>query len=112
MYLSLIDGCLYKISTHFLPEIDINLFNIGFVISLNELKGLTQNRVTLLGNIPPRNVLASGKPVNVTNATVDLLNSLKDKSRVILSCGGGMPIGVTTENLMAFVQAVSIYSGN
>jgi len=45
------------------------------------------------------------------NAKVELLNSLKDKSKVILSCGGGMPPGVSTENIMAFVQAVRNYSG-
>jgi uroporphyrinogen-III decarboxylase len=101
-----------KVSAPFLPEIGVNFFNMGFDISLNELKGLTQNKVTLLGNIPPRDVLASGKPVEVTNATVELLNSLQDKARVILSCGGGMPPGVSTENITAFIHAVRNYSGN
>lgn len=95
-----------KISAPFLPEMGVNLFNMGFDISLNELKGLTQNKVTLLGNIPPRDVLAGGSPVEVTNATVELLNSLTDKSKIILSCGGGMPPGVSTENIIAFVKTV------
>jgi len=99
-----------KVSAPFLPEIGVNLFNMGFDISLNELKELTQNKVTLLGNIPPRDVLASGDPVEVTKATVELLDSLKDKSRVILSCGGGMPPGVSTENITAFIQAVRNYA--
>ncbi len=99
-----------KVSAPFLPELGINLFNMGFDISLNELKQLTKNKVALLGNIPPRDVLAKGSPVDVTNAAVELLNSLEDKSRIILSCGGGMPPGVSTENITAFVQAVSNYS--
>ncbi len=101
-----------KISAPFLPSIGVNLFNMGFDISLNQLKQLTQNKVTLLGNIPPRDVLARGNPVDVTNATVELLNSLEDKSKVILSCGGGMPPGVSTENITAFVEAVRNYSGS
>jgi len=101
-----------NVSAPFLPQIGVNLFNMGFDISLNELKELTQNKVTLLGNIPPRDVLASGDPVDVTNATVELLNSLKDKSKVILSCGGGMPPGVSTENITVFIQAVRNFAGS
>lgn len=100
-----------KISAPYLTEMDVNLFNMGFDISLNELKLLTQNKVTLLGNIPPRNVLASGGTDDITRTIIELLNSLKDKSRVILSCGGGMSPGVSTENITAFIQAVRNYSG-
>jgi len=101
-----------KVSAPFLPEMGVNLFNMGFDISLNELKELTQNKVVLLGNIPPRDVLANGSTADVKNSTDELLNSLKDKSRVILSCGGGMPPGVSTENITAFVQMVRNYSGS
>jgi uroporphyrinogen-III decarboxylase len=95
-----------KVSAPMLPEIGVNLFNMGFDISLNELKQLTQNRVTLIGNIPPRDVLASGDVVQVTNTTANLVNSLQDKSKVIFSCGGGMPPGVSSENIQAFIKAV------
>ena len=95
-----------KVSAPMLPEIGVNLFNMGFDISLNELKQLTQNRVTLMGNIPPRDVLASGDVVKVTDTTVKLVHSLHDKSRVIFSCGGGMPPAVSSENINAFIQAV------
>jgi uroporphyrinogen decarboxylase len=101
-----------KVSAPYLPEIGVNLFNMGFDITLNELKQLTQNKVTLLGNIPPRDVLASGSPNDVTNATSELIKSLQDKSKVILSCGGGMPPGVKSENIKAFIQAVKNCSGN
>jgi len=95
-----------KVSAPLLPEIGVNLFNMGFDISLNELKQLTQNRVTLVGNIPPRDVLASGDVAKVTDTTAKLVNSLQNKSRVIFSCGGGMPPGVSSENIQAFINAV------
>jgi len=95
-----------KVSAPLLPEIGINLFNMGFDLNLNELKQLTQNKVTLLGNIPPRDVLASGDITKVAEVTTRLVNSLQDKSRVIFSCGGGMPPGVSSENILAFVKAV------
>jgi uroporphyrinogen decarboxylase len=99
-----------KVSAPFLPEMGVNLFNMGFDISLTELKALTQNKVTLLGNIPPRDVLASGDAAKVTATTIELLNSLQDKSRVVLSCGGGMPPGVSSENIAAFVAAVKNFT--
>jgi len=58
-----------------------------------------------LGSIPPRDVLAAGTPEQVKQATATMLNELNDKSRFILSCAGGMPPGVTTDNIRAFLQA-------
>ena len=100
-------GC--RVSAPFLPEMGINLFNMGFDITLNELKTMTGNSVTLVGNIPPRDVLASGTPGDVIRATTELINSLEDRSRVVLSCGGGMPPGVTSENITAFIKTVKNY---
>ncbi|MBU0472973.1 MAG: uroporphyrinogen decarboxylase family protein [Bacteroidetes bacterium] len=95
-----------KASAKFLPEMGVNLFNMGFDIHLNELKELTQNKITLVGNIPPRDVLANGTTEDVKTKTKELINSLKDKSRIILSCGGGMPPEVTSENIDAFINSV------
>jgi len=67
---------------------------------------LTENKVVLLGNIPPRDVLAFGAPGDVNRVTTELIDSLQDKSRVIMSCGGGMPPGVKSENIAAFIDAV------
>ena len=95
-----------KASAPFLPEIGVNLFNMGFDITLNELKTLTGNKITMLGNIPPRDVLASGSSNDVKRVTTELIDSLQDKSRVIVSCGGGMPPAVKSENIAAFIEAV------
>jgi uroporphyrinogen decarboxylase len=95
-----------KVSAPILPEMGVNLFNMGFDVTLNKLKQVTQNRVTMLGNIPPRDVLAAGSADQVAKATTELIESLEDRSRVILSCGGGMPPEVSTENVEAFIGAV------
>lgn len=97
-------------SVQFLPEMGVNLFNMGFDTDLNQLKELTNNQVTMLGNIPPRDVLAQGSAAEVKAATLDLLRGLDDPSRVILSCGGGMPPEVTTENIQAFIDTVKNYN--
>ncbi len=95
-----------RISAPYLPEMGVNLYNMGFDVNLNELKQLTQNKVALLGNIPPRDVLAKGDEATVSEATVELVHSLNDISKVIFSCGGGMPPDVSSENISAFVRAV------
>jgi uroporphyrinogen decarboxylase len=33
------------------------------------------------------------------------MESVGDKSRIVLSCGGGMPPGVSTQNIEAFLSA-------
>ncbi len=93
-----------RVSAPYLPEMGVNLFNMGFDIPLNELKSLTQNQVTLLGNLPPRDVLAAGTPEAVEAATRELVVALSDRRRVILSCGGGMPPGVGSANIAAFLR--------
>lgn len=98
-----------QVSASYLPEIGVNLFNMGFDISLNDLRDLTNNKVALLGNIPPRDVLANGTVDDIINVTKNLIDSLKDKSRIILSCGGGMPPGVKAENIDAFIKTVKNY---
>ena len=95
-----------RVSAPILPEIGINLFNMGFDVSLNELKELTQNKITMLGNLPPRDVLASADAATVSVKTKEMVDALKNRSRIIASCGGGMPPAVSTENIKAFIKAV------
>lgn len=95
-----------KVSAPFLPELGVNLFNMGYELTLSELRQLTQQRVVLLGNLPPRDVLASGTPEIVREQTRAMLTALPEKARVIFSCGGGMPPAVSTANLKAFIETV------
>ena len=96
-------------SVKYLPEIGVNLFNMGFDTDLNLLKDLTGNRVTMVGNIPPRDVLANGTIQKVKECTLELLEGLNDHSRVIFSCGGGMSPGVEDDNLKAFIHIIQSF---
>jgi uroporphyrinogen decarboxylase len=89
----------------YLPEMGVNLFNFSFRHTLAEMKELTNNAVTLLGNIPTLEVLAAGSPDDVRNSVKAALDSIEDKSRIVISCGGGMPPDVPTENIEAFLSA-------
>jgi uroporphyrinogen decarboxylase len=96
-------------SLKYLPEMGVNLFNMGFDVPLNMLKTTLSNKVTLLGNLPPRDVLANGSEMDVKQGVMEIFRSLEDKKHVILSCGGGMPPGVSTTNINAFYNAVMSY---
>jgi len=87
------------------PDMGVNLFNPGIQMGVNEIKAVTGNKLTILGSIPPRDILAAGTPEQVKQATLTLLDELNDNSRFILSSAGGMPPGVTTENIRALIQA-------
>jgi uroporphyrinogen decarboxylase len=99
-----------KVCAPFLPEIGINLLNFGIQHTLSEMKAWTANKVTLLGNIPPRDILASGTPADVTRSVEEMLQALEDHSRLIVSCGGGMPPGVPTENIQALISAAEQFN--
>jgi uroporphyrinogen-III decarboxylase len=94
-------------SIGYYPEVGINLYNPGIFNTLAELRRMSANRLTILGNIPPRDVLAKGSPADVAAAVKKLLAETADRSKLILSCAGGMPPGVSTENLRAFIEAAT-----
>jgi len=98
-----------KASLKYLPEMGVNFFNMGFDTDMNELREKTNYKVTMLGNIPPRDVLAKGNPNDVKESVTKLMDSLEDKSRIILSCGGGMPPNVSSENINSFIKTVKTY---
>jgi uroporphyrinogen-III decarboxylase len=92
-------------SIAYYPGIGINLYNPGIFNTLAELRQMSSNRLTILGNIPPRDVLAKGSPTDVRAAVRKLLDETPDKSKLVLSCAGGMPPGVSTDNIRTFIEA-------
>jgi uroporphyrinogen-III decarboxylase len=92
-----------------LSGIGINLLNFGPQHTLDEMRAWTGNTITLVGNIPPRDVLAAGSPTDVANAVTEMLDGTGDKTRLVVSCGGGMPPGAPSANIDALVAAVDAY---
>ncbi len=90
----------------YLREIGINLFNFSYNHSIGEIRALAGDSVTLLGNIPPRDVLSLGTPADVEESVRAMIRPVTDQRKIIWSCGGGMPPDVSTENLRAFIRTV------
>jgi uroporphyrinogen-III decarboxylase len=95
-----------KVCAGYLADLGVNLFNFSFLHSLDEMKQWTSGKVALLGNIPPRDCLALGSQQQIKEQTAQMLTTLNDPANVIFSCGGGMPDGVSSENIDVFVNTV------
>jgi uroporphyrinogen-III decarboxylase len=96
------------VSAPYLEQCGINLFNLGMQHSLQDIRERAGSRVTLMGNVPSVKVMAEGTPQDVKSSVRQILASLKSSDRVILSCAGGMPPGVPTENIRAFAEAAHL----
>jgi uroporphyrinogen decarboxylase len=95
-----------KVCAPHLPEMGVNLLNFGVQHSLAVMRNWTGGNVTLLGNLPPRDVLAQGTPEEVSRTVAAMLAAVPDLSHLIVSCGGGMPPGAPTENIRALIRSV------
>jgi len=93
-------------SVKYYPELGINLYNPGIHMTLTALRAATDNKMAILGNIPPRDVLAAGSPTDIFATVKALKAEAEGFDRIVFSCGGGMPPAVTTENINAFIDAL------
>ena len=89
------------------PAAGINLYNPGIQRSVDEILDMTAGRLTVLGSVPPRDVLAALPPAEVAKAVRTQRAASAGRGGLIPSCAGGMPPGVSTENLRAFLDALA-----
>jgi len=90
-----------------LADIGVNLFNFSFQHDIKTMQEKTNGKVTLLGNLPPRDVLAAGTPDDVSKGAAEMFSGVSDRRRIIASCGGGVSQNTPTSNIAAFAKAVS-----
>jgi uroporphyrinogen-III decarboxylase len=96
-----------KACAPYLAKAGINLLNFGVQHTLSEMQKWTEGKITLLGNLPPRDILANAAAEEVARATRAMLEALETKTRFIVSCGGGMPPAVSSENVEAVLKATA-----
>ena len=94
------------VTARHLEELGVNLFNFSFEHDAGEIRELAGDSVTLMGNIPPRDVLALGDCDDVRRSVDTLFESLPETTRLLASAGGFVPIGVTSEKIETFCTAV------
>jgi uroporphyrinogen-III decarboxylase len=93
-----------------LKDINVNMFNFSFEHSMGQIRELAGPEIVLVGNIPPRDVMAAGTPDQVREAVKKAVDEIPDHSRILWSVGGGMPPAVNSENIHAFISAVKDFT--
>ncbi len=94
------------ITAKHLAEMNVNMFNFSFEHPMGRIRELAGPEVVLVGNIPPRDIMAAGTPEQVTAAVKKAAAEIDDYHRIVWSTGGGMPTGVNNKNIYTFVEAV------
>lgn len=89
-----------------LKKMGVNMFNFSFNHTISEIRELAGKDIVLAGNIPPRDVLASGSERDVTEAVRNAIDGISDHARILWSAGGGMAPGVSDANIDAFIKEV------
>ncbi|MFZ0280766.1 MAG: uroporphyrinogen decarboxylase family protein [Bacteroidales bacterium] len=89
-----------------MKEMGVNLFNFSSNHTMGEIRDLSGPGVVLMGNIPPRDVLAAGTAVQVEAAVQKAFGEIGNYDRIIWSAGGGMPPDVSDSNINAFIRTV------
>lgn len=95
------------ITARHLAAMGVNLFNFSFEHDFEEVRRLAGDGVTLMGNIPPRDVLGLGTPEDVRASVSDLMAAVPDRRRMIVSAGGFTPGGFDEAKISAFRVAVA-----
>ncbi len=95
------------ITARYLSAMGANIFNFSFQHGFDQIRSLAGESVVLLGNIPPRDIMAQGSPEDVRQSVKAALASISDKRRLILSCGGGMPPLASSANIEAYYNAIT-----
>jgi uroporphyrinogen-III decarboxylase len=98
------------ITAKYLKDINVNMFNFSFNHTMGEIRKLAGPEVVLVGNIPPRDVMAAGTPEQVMEAVKEASGEIGEHKGIIWSVGGGMPPDVKNENISAFINAVKNYT--
>lgn len=92
-----------------LADTGFDVFNLGYEIDIGEAKKKIGDRVTLMGNIAPLDVLARGKVEEVEKKAEDCVKKASQNGRFILSAGGGVSPDTPKENIQAMIRVAMKY---
>ena len=88
-------------------EVGFEILNFSHLFGMSEAYPRMGENVTLMGNVPPLDILARGTADEVYASAENCLK--QTNGRVILSAGGGTSPGTPAENIDALVSAVKAW---
>ena len=93
----------------YIEDLGVDVFQFTHGKNIGEVRKTINDKVVLLGNVPPL-LMRSEAPDEVYNAATGVISDYKASNNgsihgLILSPGGGMPMGATKENVNALIKA-------
>jgi uroporphyrinogen decarboxylase len=94
-----------KVPLPYLADLGVHIFNFSHLIDMAEARNLVGDKVCLMGNIPPLDVLTLAAPEKVKEETAKCLAAHGNRPGLLLSAGGGASPGTPGANIKAMVAA-------
>jgi len=91
-----------------LVETGFNVLNFSHTIDIGDVYQKVGNRIYLMGNVPPLDVLVRGNPEEVKSFAIQCIQKTKGGRSLILSAGGGVISGTPAENIDALTEAIKL----
>lgn len=88
-----------------LVETGFHILNFSHQLDIGEVWEKVGDRICLMGNIPPLEVLVQGTPEEVKAIAAQCLQKTGGGRGLILSAGGGVSPGTPAQNLEALIEA-------
>ena len=94
-------------------DLDIDFFSVDNCEDLEECKKEIEDKLIVVGNIPPVEVMRYGKVDDVIESVKTCIKKAADaKCGYIAATGCGSPVKTPIENLDAFIYAINKYGKN
>jgi uroporphyrinogen decarboxylase len=93
-------------SYEFLSDLGVNIFNFTHLQTISSVRERTGPSVCLMGNVPPRDILALGTPEQCYASAGECLKENGGAPGLLISAGGGVSPGTKAENIRALLDAV------
>jgi uroporphyrinogen decarboxylase len=94
------------VSFPYLKEWPVDVFNFSHKIPIDKVREMVGERMVLLGNVAPLDVLAKGTPDEVYERAKSAIEDHPQRNGLILSAGGGVSPGTPETNIRALIRAV------
>lgn len=99
----------------YLREMGVDVFNFTHTQSIGSVRQSVGKQTVLMGNVPPMSLL-SDHPEEVYALTRSMIEEYVrvngDFRGLVVSTGGGLPMGARQENIHAMISAVRDYNAN
>jgi len=91
----------------YMEDLGVNIFNFTHLQDMDKVRKLVGNKVCLMGNVAPVDVLVNAAPEKVVEEARRCIQKNGTGKGIILSAGGGTSPGTPKENIMALLEAAS-----